>query len=245
MNRLAILATLAVVPASLALASLPACGPAAPAQTAEAAKEEPHAEASAAPAGEVTKPDGAEPAKPEPAAPSSGSTSPAESLAHDLFKAGGRRIGWSASKKRFIVPVEVRTSTGRSLDLRVYDDEAQQREIQQVCQLGECEDRLDELAREKLPKLLAFLDQNGFEAVGAIGWPSGRDEIDVGTLGGKLRYEKGRLSLAVDKKVVPLHPQGGRAPRAATISAVYPVPAAKLLGAVFEGDKEFYVFKLP
>ncbi len=202
----------------------PTCGPAAPARPPRRRRRA-HAEASAAPAGGVTKAD--EAPKPEAAAPSSGSTSPAESLAHDLFKTGGRRIGWSAAKKRFIVPVEVRTSTGRSLDLRVNDDEPQQRENQQVCQLGVCEDRLDELAREKLPKLVAFLEQNGLEAVGAIEQTSMRDEIDVGTLGGKLRYEKGRLSLALEKKVAALRPQGGRSPRSATISAVYPVPAAK------------------
>ena len=74
-----------------------------------------------------------------------------------------------------------------------------------------------------------------------MGWPSGRDEIEVGTLQAKLRQEKGRISLVREKKTTQLRALGGHAPKG-EITAVYPVPAAKLLG-VLAGD--FFVFKLP
>ena len=237
------LTTLAAT-AGLLLSSLPGCGPPAPAHTPEAesaapaaSSTTPTAEPSAAPAAEA-------PDKPEPPA---SSASPSESLARDLVKSGGRRIGYSTSKKRFVVPADMRTDGGRGLDLKFYDDEGAQREILRVCQPGECEDRLDEIARELIPKLAARLQSEGYEPINAAGWPSGRDELAVGSLGGKLHYEKGRLSLTVDGKKAPtsLRTTGGKSPRSDGLQAVYPVPAAKLLGAVVEGDKDFYVFKLP
>lgn len=219
--------------ASVLLASLPACGGSStPAQAPEPAPESPAA-SSAAP----TDAPAADAPKQAPAA----EASPAETLARDLVKAGGRRIGYSAAKKRFIVPVDFRNDSGRGLDLRFYDDDGAQREIQRVCQPGECEDRLDEIVKDLLPKLAGRLGAEGYEPIYSVGWPSGRDEIDVSALGGKLRYEQGRLSVVRDKKTSPLH--GAKAPRGATLSAVYPVPAAKLLGALF--DQEFVVFRLP
>jgi hypothetical protein len=219
--------------ASVLIASLAACGgPSTPAQTPEASSESPAASAPSPSDGPA--PDAAKQAP-------SADASPTETLARDLVKAGGRRIGYSAKKKRFVVPVDFRTDAGRGLDLRFYDDEGAQREILRVCQPGECEDRLDEIVKDLLPKLVARIDQEGFEAIFSVGWPSGRDEIDVSALGGKLRYEQGRLSVVRDKKTAPLH--GGKAPRGAQLSAVYPVPTAKLLGALFE--QEFVVFKLP
>jgi hypothetical protein len=74
-----------------------------------------------------------------------------------------------------------------------------------------------------------------------VGWPSGRDEIEVATLEAKLHQDRGRLTLVRGKKSTPLRAQGGRSPKG-DISAVYPIPSAKLLG-VQAG--EFYVFKLP
>ncbi len=221
--------------ALLALLSIPACGPATPAQTPEATKESPSAEpeASASPAPSST-PEASKPA-PSPEA------SPAEGLARDLFKAGGRRIGWSAKKKRFVVPVDFRTDGGRGLDLRFYDDEGAQREILRVCQPGECEERLDELAKELMPKVSSRLDGEGFEGVSSVGWPSGRDEVEVGVLGAKLRQDKGRISIVQEKKTTALRPLGGH-PAKGEITAVYPVPAAKLMG-VLAG--EFFVVKLP
>ncbi len=145
------------------------------------------------------------------------------------------------------MPTDLRTEGGRGLALRFYDDDGAQREIQQVCQPGECEDRLDEIARDLIPKLAARLEKEGYEPVSAAGWPSGRDELPVGSLGGTLHYQKGRLSLTLDgkKAAVPLRPAGGTGPRSDALEAVYPVPAAKLLGVVVEGARELYVFKLP
>jgi hypothetical protein len=169
--------------------------------------------------------------------------SPAQTLARDLYKAGGRRIAWSATKKRFIVPVDVQVEAGRGLDLRFYDDEGQRRDIQRVCQPGECEEHLDELVKALIPKLAARLTEEGYEAVYSVGWPSGRDEIEVSAIGGRLRYRKGRLSLVRDKRApVPLRGLGGRSPKTDELAAVYPVPAAKLL-AVFAG--ELFLYKLP
>jgi hypothetical protein len=103
--------------------------------------------------------------------------------------------------------------------------------------------------KELVPQLAARFEREGYESINAIGWPSGREEIDVGSLGVKLRYEKGKLSVVTEKKgPAPLRALGGRAPKAASLSAVYPVPAAKLLGVFAEGEKaiqDFYVFKLP
>jgi hypothetical protein len=228
--------------ASLMLASLPSCGPPSAPQTPEPAKEAPSAEPAAAPSAEPSS-------APEAGKPAPSTDSPAETLARDLVKAGGRRIGFSAGKKRFVVPMETRAENSRGLTLRFFDDEGQEREVLKICQPGECEERLNELAKELIPKLVARFESEGYESVSSIGWPSGRDEIDVSSAGLKLRYEKGKLSVVREKKAAtPLRSLGGRTPKAASLSAVYPVPAAKLLGAFAEGDKvvqEFYVFKLP
>jgi hypothetical protein len=224
-----------VKPAALvALALLAACGPATPAQAPEPAKDSP-----AEPAKEAST---AEPAAPEASkpAPAAEASSPADSLARDLVKAGGRRIAFSASKKRFLVPVDQRAGDGRGLNLYLYDDEGGQREIVKVCQPGECEEHLDEIVKDLLPKLSARLQSEGFEAVSAVGWPEGRDEIDVATLQVRLKQDRGRLSLVSGKKSTPLRTLG-HAP-AGTISAVYPIPSAKLLAVQAGG---FFLFKLP
>jgi hypothetical protein len=222
----------ALVPLALALA-LAACGPAAPANAPEPGKDsEPAASAAAdakSAAPEAAKPDTAK------------EDSPAEALARDLLKAGGRRIAWSASKKRFIVPTDARAEGGRGLDLRFYDDEGQQRDIQRVCQPGECEERLDEIVKQMIPTLAARLDKEGFEAISSVGWPSGRDEIEVGTLNAKLKNDRGKLAIVREKKTTALKASGGHAPKG-EVSVVYPIPSAKLLGVV-AGD--FFVFKLP
>jgi hypothetical protein len=223
--------------ATLLLAAIPACGPSSPAQSPEAAKETPSAEPEASKEAPSAASSAPEASKPKAAPEAEGS--PVEGLARDLLKAGGRRIGWSASKKRFVVPVDFRTDGGRGLDLRFYDDDGAQREVMRVCQPGECEERLDEMVKDLLPKLSARLDKEGFESVASVGWPSGRDEIDVGTLQAKLRQDKGKLSIVREKKTTPL--RGSRSGKG-DVTAVYPVPAAKLLG-VIAGD--FFVVKLP
>jgi hypothetical protein len=234
---------LALVAASFALASLPACGGPVPAQTPEAAAA-PAESASA----QADMPAATAAAAPDAPGSATGAASPAETLAHDLLKAGGRRIAFSAGKKRFMVPIEMRTDGGRGLDLRFYDDEGSEREILRVCQPGECEERLDELVRDLLPKVAARIDKEGYEAIYAVGWPSGQDEIDVNALGGKLQRAQGRVSLVREKKTAPLRALGGKGAKAGAVSAVYPAPGAKLLGAFAEGDRgspSFCVFKLP
>lgn len=234
----------ASLPSALLL-MLAACGPSTPAAA-------PDPVASAAPSAEPAAPPApsAEPAadKPAPAADKPAETSPEEALARDLVKSSGRRIGYSAAKKRFVVPIEMRANGGRGLDIRFYDDEGNQKENQRVCQPGECEERLNEIAKELIPKLATRLKDEGYEALYAVGWPEGRDELDVTTMNLKLRYQKGKLSLAREKKpAAPLRALG-KAPKAEALSAVYPVPAAKLVAAFAPGDgvaQEFFLFKLP
>jgi hypothetical protein len=219
---------------SLLLAAVAGCGSPEPPKTpgAEAEKApEPHAAESASASASAEAP---------PATPAAEPTA-SEVLARDLLKAGGRRIGWSATKKRFIVPVDARSEGGRGLDLTFYDDEGQQRDIQRVCQPGECEDRLDEIIKELMPKLSSRLQSEGYESVASIGWPAGRDEIDVGTLGAKLRNDHGRFSFVRGSKTSPLRALGGRAPKGDP-TVVYAVPSARLLGVLADG---FFVFKLP
>lgn len=222
-----------------------ACGPEVPAASPSAENAPASAEPAAAP------PPSAEPAAREPdkPAPAAVESSPAETLARDLVKAGGRRIAWSASKKRFVVPIEMRAGGGRGLDLRYYDDEGHQREIQRVCQPGECEDRLDEIVKELIPKLASRLTSEGYEPISAVGWPSGREEMEVGSIGLTLRFSRGKLEAVREKKpALPLRSLGGRSPKGEGLSALYPVPGQKLLGAFAPADKvayEFYLFKLP
>jgi hypothetical protein len=94
------------------------------------------------------------------------------------------------------------------------------------------------MIKDLMPKLSARLDKEGFESVASVGWPSGRDEIDVGTLQAKLRQDKGKISIVREKKTTPLRGRSGKG----DVTAVYPVPSAKLLGAV---AGEFFVVKLP
>ena len=50
------------------------------------------------------------------------------------------------------------------------------------------------------------------------------------------------------KPALPLRSLGGRSPKGEGLSALYPVPGQKLLGAFAPADKvayEFYLFKLP
>ena len=123
----------------------------------------------------------------------------------------------------------------------IQEVQRQQREILRVCQPGECEESLDEKAKELLPKLAARLGSEGYEPVSSVGWPEGRDEVEVGALQAKLHQDKGRLSLVREKKSTPLRALGGRSPRG-EITAVYPVLSAKLIGLL---AGEFFVFKLP
>jgi hypothetical protein len=234
---------IALVAASFSLTAL-ACGPSTPAQAPEAPKETPSAEPSASAAASAS----AAPEAPAPPPAAESATSPAETLARDLIKSGGRRIGWSASKKRFVVPIEMRADGGRGLDVRYYDDDGNQRENQRVCQPGECEERLNEIAKDLIPKLASRFESEGYEAVSSIGWPSGREEIDVSSLELKLRFDKGKLSAVREKKpAAALRVGGGKGPKV-PLSAIYPVPAAKLVGAFAPGEKvvqDFFVFKLP
>lgn len=239
---------------TLALALIPGCGagstppPASPdgppAEAPEPAKEaapEEGAEAAAAPPGEAA-----------PAAPEGGGAaapSESESLARDFVKKGGRRIGYSATKKSFAYPFEQRREDGFRLDIYFTDEDGRKRDVMQVCDFAECAERLDELAKEVLPKLASRLEGDGYAAIRGIGWPSGRDELEVGTLGMKLRYANGRLeALREGKPAASLGAVGSRSPE---LLAIFVIPDSKRL-AVFAKPsdakgvvQELHVVKLP
>lgn len=241
--------------AACALALASACG-SKPAQSPDAVAE-PAAEQG--PAGDAPSPEaeasGEPAAAPEadaPAAAEGGDTlSASESLARDFIKKGGRRIGYSESKKSFAYPYEQRRADGFRIDIIFTDEEGRKKDILQVCDYSECAERLDELAKTLLPKLSARLSGDGYESVRGIGWPSGRDELEVSTLGMKLRYKGGRLEgLREGKPKVLLGRVGQRSPELLAIFVL--PPEAKRLGVFVKpsGDargvvQEFHVVKLP
>jgi hypothetical protein len=197
------------------------------------------------------KPEGGGDAKPDakPAAASK-SMSETETLARDIIKGGGRRIGWSATKKLFVVPSEKRTETSFSIDVLFYGEDGQSRDPMRICQPGECEERLDEILKEVLPKLAQKLEDGGFVTIRSIGWPDGRDELEVSSLGMKLKYTKGRVDgLKEGAKPVAFTVAGGRLD-APSLKAVFLVPDTKLLGVFATPSKAgvvqtFHVLKMP
>lgn len=213
-------------------------------------------EASADPAASAAPEASAEPAAS--AAPAAAAAAPeapaseAATLARELAKSGGRRIGYSATKKAFVHPVERRIQNGFSLDIQFTGEDGSPRDAMRVCQPGECEDRLDEMLKAFLPKLTERLESEGYTTIRAIGWPGGGDELEVQSLSAKLRYQKGKLTKVLEgKPAAPLTKLGG--PRFDSApEAVFVVPGGKLL-AVFakpSGDakglvQELHVFKLP
>lgn len=198
----------------------------------------------------------AAPAAAEPASPLASAAPEAlesEILARDFLKSGGRRIGYSATKKGFAYPLERRQDNGFSLDIQFTGEDGHPRDVMRVCQFGECEERLDEIIKELLPKLAARLEADSYVAVRGIGWPSGRDELEVSSLGMKLRYRKGRLeALREGKPPAFLAGVSTKKLDAPALQAIFLIPDSKLLGvsAAPGGDakglvQDFYVFKLP
>ena len=234
-------------PLSLMLAG---CGSPPPVDTPPAPTSAPEASAPATDPTAAPDASAAPEASAAPAAEAPGSE--AATLARELAKSGGRRIGYSASKKAFAHPVEHRIQNGFSLDIQFTGEDGSPRDAMRVCQPGECEDRLDEMLKAFLPKLTERLERDGFTSMRAIGWPGGGDELEVSSLGAKLHYDKGRLTRVVTGKPgAALTKLGG--PRFDSApEAVFVVPGGKLL-AVFakpSGDakglvQELHVFKLP
>jgi hypothetical protein len=179
--------------------------------------------------------------------------SEAAGLARDFLKTGGRRIGYSASKKLFAYPVERRSETGFGLDIQFMNADGSPKDAMRICQIGECEEHLDELSKELLPKLTARLEADEFTSIRGIGWPQGRDELEVNSLTMKLKYTKGKIeALREGKPAARLTQAGSKKLDAPTLMAVFVVPDSKLLGvfAAPSGDakglvQEFYIFKLP
>lgn len=179
--------------------------------------------------------------------------SEAAAMARDFLKTGGRRIGWSAQKKMFAYPAEQRSETGFGLDIQFVGEDGKPRDAMRICQIGECEEHLDELSKELLPKLTSRLENDGYVSIRGIGWPQGRDELEVSSLSMKLQYSKGTLSsLREGKPAARLSIQGGKRISADTLLAVFVIPDTKWLPAFAPPGKdakgltqEFFVFKLP
>lgn len=192
-------------------------------------------------------------AKPTEAKPTGPAKAPseAESLARDIVKGGGRRIGYSATKKMFVVPYEKRNETSFSLDVHFYGEDGASRDPMRVCQPGECEEHLDEILKEFLPKLATKLEEGGYVAIRGIGWPDNRDELEVSSLGMKLKYSNGRMEGLKDgKKTAAFTVVGGRLD-ASGLKAIFVVPDSKLLGVFVTPAKEpgvvqtFHLLKMP
>lgn len=194
-------------------------------------------------------------------APKPGADKPAEEakesesmvLARDFLKSGGRRIGYSATKKMFAFPMEQRTERGFGLDIQFVGEDGQPRDRTRVCQIGECEEHLDEIVKELLPKLAGRLESEGYIAIRGIGWPQERDELEVSTLSMKLKYTKGRFDSIKDGKTAgQLRQVGGKKLSAESPFAIFIVPDSKFLGVLAppSGDakglvQDFFLFKLP
>lgn len=232
------------------LALLAACGSPPPAETPESAApaDKPAEAEQAAPA---DKPEEAAPAaeKPAEAAPPAAEASEAEVLARDFLKTGGRRIGYSATKKGWAYPLETRREDGFRLDILFTDEDGRKRDVMEVCDYSECVERLNEIAKEILPKLVARIEGDGYTAIRGLGWPSGREEFEVGILGMKLKYANGQLSgLREGKPAVTLGRLGTKAPE---ILAIFVVPDSKRLGVLAKPAdgkgvvQELHVVKLP
>ncbi|MFO0755419.1 MAG: hypothetical protein U0359_02945 [Byssovorax sp.] len=243
---------------SIALFALPilaACGhapePASP--PAATADTSPPPESTAADPGASAAPSGSPSASPaSPPDDKAAPASDADSLARDLLKSGGRRIGYSETKG-YVYPIERRTPSSFSLTLYFVSLDGQKKDPMQICQLGECEEKLDEEIRIEMPKLSARITADGYTAVRSIGWPAGSDELELAGVGLKLKYSKGRLeSLRKGKPSASLAQVVGKRLDAPAIQAVFLIPGGKLLGvfAAPKGDpsgpaEDFYVFKLP
>jgi hypothetical protein len=197
----------------------------------------------------------------EPASPAAGSSAPAESaapasdsasLARDFVKSGGRRIGYSESKKGFAVPLRRRQGDGTySLDVQFVGEDGNARDVMRVCQPGECEEKLDEIARTFIPKLAARFDEQGYVSLRGVGWPQGKGDLELSTLGLKLTYSKGKLEAKREgKPAARVSETGGKRLDAPMLEAVFVVPGSKLLGVFASSSadaagSEFYVLKLP
>lgn len=251
--------------ASLIVAVLPAgCGPAPEAQSppSESSPPESASPAAAEPAASAEPVASAEPAaggapsEAKPSAPSEAAAeSSSEALARDFLKSGGRRIGYSATKKGFAYPVERRAEAGFGLDVQFVGEDGNPRDTVRVCQIGECEEGLNEIVKELLPKLASRIEQEGYVSIRGIGWPQGRDELEVSSLSMKLKYKKGRMeALREGKPAAALTPVGKRLD-AETVLAVFVVPDSKILGVLAPPAKpgkdakgqiqELYILKLP
>lgn len=252
--------------AALTLALLSGCGSQKPPVTAEGGEDkgaevEGSAEKATAEtnptegAGTEAKADGSGEAKAEAKADETKAPAKAasetETLARDIVKGGGRRIGWSASKKMFVVPNEKHTETSMSLDVLFYGEDGSSKDPMRVCQPGECEEHLDEILKDFLPKLTAKLDEGGYVAIRSIGWPENRDDLDVSSLGMKLKYSKGKMEgIKEGAKPVAFSVVGGRID-ASALKAIFVVPDTKLLGVLVTPAKAngvvqtFHLFKMP
>ncbi len=174
-----------------------------------------------------------------------------ETLARDIVKGGGRRIGFSAAKKLFAVPNEKRNETNFGLDVFFYGDDGANRDPIRVCQMGECEENLTEKLDEVLPKIMQKLDEGSYVSVRAIGWPNGGDELEVSSLGMKLKFKGGRLEGHREgKPAVTFQVAGGRLD-ISEIKAIYLPTDSKMMGLFGKPSRatgsvqSFYVLKIP
>jgi hypothetical protein len=236
--------------AGLAVALLGCGGSSPPAETPPPA-EAPAGDTPTAGDAEPAAAGGSEASEPAPAGggdkaePPAASESESTSLARDLVKSGGRRIGYSSQKKGFAIGQQRRAGADFSVDVLFTDEDGNTKDTIRVCQPADCAENLKELANAAIPKLASRLESEGYVPVRAIGWPSGRDELDVSSIGMKLKLTGGQLEGVRDGK--PKARLGAVKPQ---LLAIFVVPGTKLLGVLTSpdgdpGSQSFSVLKLP
>lgn len=233
----------------VALLVTAACGPGqAPADpTAEATPPEPT---------DTSAPDGAEPTADsevlsgegpaEATAPAGPAETEQEELARYLIKLPGRRVAYSAQKKGFAVTRETVSGGTFTVDVVFTDEQGRSTEVVRICDPSECDEALDDLAKKKIPELAQRFSDQGYVSIRAVGWPSGRGELDVGSMGLKLILKDRRLTAEREGK--PPKPIGTLPAKSPALLAIFPVPDAELIGVYAAPDesganKEFVAFK--
>lgn len=230
-----------------------------PTTVATAAPAEPVAGPTPAPLAEPAPPANAHSETPlaAPEAPATPPASPSDTadLAGHLAKGSPQAMGYSPTQKAFVFPVQrLVDQVGRNgfvLDVQFVGEDGKSRYTLHVCSLRDCEEQAFDLGKNVRPKLAARLDKEGYMALEGVAWPSRAEEVTISSLGVKLRYANGSLSVVREgKPAVALTPLGGKRLGVAPHS-VFPVPDSPLLAVIATlGDERemyqgLYVFRIP
>jgi hypothetical protein len=168
-----------------------------------------------------------------------------QELARYLIKRPGRRVGYSSQKKSFAITRERVSADGFTVDVAFTDKNGKETDVVRICDPSECDEMLNELAKQKIPALADRFARDGYVAVRAVGWPSGRGELEVGSIDAKLVLEGRRLNALREGK--PAANLGTLPASAPALLAIFAIPDDGLLGLYAAADEnganmEFLVF---